>query len=259
MGFKDVMKKIGKVALTAAPYVAAPFTGGASLMATGLANKAVQKWGEHDAKDAIAKGLAPSSFDRVLGKVGNISSLATAFVPTNALGSIGMLGSAGKAASTAAKAAKIAGTANKVSGAVKAANIANKVMSGVGAATTVAGMFGGNDSNGEGSSGRNTGLGPSSSPGMAVDRTTGGRMRGVGPAPLMQRNQNNPNLAESINAGRQQAIRNQPFREGYDITTRMGPPDDEGKYATVTQRNPAIYPTGGGRRKRQQQDEAYAY
>ncbi len=103
MGFWN---KLGKIALTAAPYVAAPFTGGASLAATGLANKAVQKWSQKDAEKAAAKGLAPSKFDSVLGKVGNIASTASMFIPGGQLGAIGKAGSTG---------AKLAGTAGKLS------------------------------------------------------------------------------------------------------------------------------------------------
>lgn len=129
MGFKSILGKIGKVALTAAPYVAAPFTGGASLMATDLANKAVQRWSEHDANAAIAKGLAPSHFDQVLGKVGTISSLASAAIPTGALGKIGMLGKAaklGKAAETTSKVAKTASILGKVK---KSADLAAPLIS----------------------------------------------------------------------------------------------------------------------------------
>ena len=64
MGFWN---KLGKIALQAAPYVAAPFTGGASLLATGATQKLGQKWAQHDAEKAIAKGLAPSKFDKYLG------------------------------------------------------------------------------------------------------------------------------------------------------------------------------------------------
>lgn len=110
--------KIGKVLLTAAPYVAAPFTGGASLAATGLANKAVQKWSEKDAKKAISKGLAPSKFDQVLGKVGGIASLATSVMPTGALGNLGLLGKAGAAANAGSKIAKAGSITSKVLGGI---------------------------------------------------------------------------------------------------------------------------------------------
>ena len=53
--------KLGKIALTAAPYVAAPFTGGASLAFTPMANQAVGAWNAKDANKRAAQGLAPSS------------------------------------------------------------------------------------------------------------------------------------------------------------------------------------------------------
>jgi hypothetical protein len=154
--------KLGKIALTAAPYVAAPFTGGASLLATGAANKAVQKWSEHDAKNNLAKGLAPSKFDSALGKVGGISSLASMFIPG---GQLGMIGKAGDAAS------KGSGITNFLSG------LAGKAGGGLaGTAGNVAGTVGMNALNNIGGDGQSqpqnppvqsnpqmtTGLGPSS-------------------------------------------------------------------------------------------------
>jgi hypothetical protein len=85
-------KKVGKIALTAAPYVAAPFTGGLSLMAAPATQKIVQKWSESDAKKNLAKGLAPSKFDSVLGKVGQGASMASMFIPGGQLGALGNMG-----------------------------------------------------------------------------------------------------------------------------------------------------------------------
>src|SRR3954466_12011963 len=73
MGFWN---KLGKIALTAAPYVAAPFTGGASLAFTGAANQAVKAWSAHDAQKAAEKGLAPSGFDKYLGMAGDVAGMA---------------------------------------------------------------------------------------------------------------------------------------------------------------------------------------
>jgi len=126
--------KLGKIALTAAPYVAAPFTGGASLMATGLANKAVQKWSESDAKKAVAKGLAPSKFDANLGKIGGLASMASMFIPG---GQLGMLGKAGDAASKAGTVAtKTGGLSNFLQG------LAGGGSGLLGAAGNSAGQFG---------------------------------------------------------------------------------------------------------------------
>jgi len=233
MGFKSAMKKIGKIALTAAPYVAAPFTGGASLMATGLANKAVQKWSEHDAKEAVAKGLAPSKFDSVLGKVGGIAGLASSFIPTNALGSIGMLGSAAKGAKAATTAAKVGSAASKGASVLdKVGKVASIAGPAIGGAMAIKGALGSRDGGG---------IGPSEAViGSAVPR---GSSNNTGPGFARYQNDmdlNNPNLANSIAAGRAAATRDQGFRKGYDVTTRVGEPDEEGKYATVTQQMPKI-------------------
>ena len=240
MGFKNVMKKIGKIALTAAPYVAAPFTGGASLMATGLANKAVQKWSEHDAKDAIAHGLEPSSFDRVLGKVGGVAGLASSFIPTNALGAIGMLGKAGKAATTAGKVGQATSTASKIG---KVLNTASKVGS-------IAGPAVGMIAAARGGQSRTGGIGPSQ---QAVSRTAGDVMPRGGyrynQNPMNQLDQSSPNLSQSIFQGRQEAIKNQPYRKGYDVTTQIGEPDEEGKYQTQVSRMPQIFPNTRSQRR----------
>lgn len=321
MGFWN---KLGKIALTAAPYVAAPFTGGASLAATGLANKAVQKWSQKDAEKAMAKGLAPSKFDSVLGKVGNIASTASMFIPGGQLGALGKAGSTG---------AKLAGTAGKLSnfqkimGGVSAAtggsynprsggdtdyvrgdvnSVANRVggrggwqdalgsifnrggggygggygtppfieerggfgSGGGGWQDALGGILGGYGRQALDSGGGDSGGGYSRQP--QPDYGGGGRQAvprqnpGLGPVmprggyryrdnPMNQLDQSNPNLAQSIFQGRQEAIRSQPFRGGYDVNTlHQGDPD----YTTTT-RMPEIYPNaGGGRRRRGQQQEA---
>jgi hypothetical protein len=73
-------------------------------------------------------------------------------------------------------------------------------------------------------------------------------MRGLGPV-MGRRDQNFPNLAESIGAGRQDAIRNQPWRGGYNIMTYGNEPDEAGNYPEIPVPMPPIYPTG--RRLRQ--------
>ena len=268
MSFKSVMKKVGKIALTAAPYVAAPFTGGLSLAATGLANKAVAKWSEHDAKNAIAKGLAPSNFDKVLGKVGNYASMASSFLPTGALGSVGKLSSAVGGASKAAKIATTAGKAasnvlgGSYNGSKSSAPVGNDLPSQGGIAGNI-----GRNTNWEGlarnvgtqavgdimarrsgstsSSGsavpRSTGLGPSSSSsvGSAVPRSSGSYTGGARYQQGMDLN--NPNLANSISAGRSAGVKDQGFRRGYDVTTTYGEPNEEtGLYETKTTRMPKI-------------------
>jgi len=259
MGFKNVLKKIGKVALTAAPYVAAPFTGGLSLAATGLANKAVQKWSEHDAKDAISKGLAPSSFDKVLGKVGNYAGMASSFLPTGALGSVGKLSSAIGGAS---KAAKIATTVGKgasnvlggsYNGSPSSAQVGNDLPSqgGIGGnigrntnwgglaqslGTQAVGDIMARRSNNQSGS---TGIGPSSSSvGSAQPRSNNSFQGGARYQQSMDLN--NPNLGNSIAAGRAAATKDQGFRRGYDVVTHVGEPDEAGKYEEKISRMPRI-------------------
>jgi hypothetical protein len=309
MGFWN---KLGKIALTAAPYVAAPFTGGASLAATGLANKAVQKWSASDAAKAEAKGLAPSNFDKILGRVGNVASTASMFIPG------GQLGALGKAGTTASK---LAGTANKLSN-------FQKIMGGVSAATggsynpsargndtgyagspgfaggtfggfgrtppyiDESGAFGGRGSGGgwqdalggilggygrqalESGNGGGGGYGgdsgnyrtpPYADDGGGYGRAVPRNQPGLGPVmprggyrynqnPMNQLDQSNPNLSQSIFQGRQEAIRNQPFRSGYDVRTLHPGSGDEPDLVT-TNPMPPIYPNQG--RRRQQQQAAY--
>lgn len=275
MGFKSVLGKIGKVALTAAPYVAAPFTGGASLAATGLTQAAVKKWASSDAKKAEAKGLAPSKFDKVLGKVGDYASMGSMVMPTGALAGIGMLGKGAKAAQVAAKAgtaAKVAGTASKIG---KVASIGNKIKTAADIAIPAIGAIGaikgarsggamndaqyGNDLPSQGGiTGRSGGRGiaPSTMPGQS-NQTARGRNevmpRGgfkYNDNPLNQYDQTTPNLAEALHQGRQEAIRNQPFRGGYDSHMMVG---DE----KFTSKMPAISSGFGGnnRKRRNQQQE----
>jgi hypothetical protein len=213
MSVKSVLSKIGKVALTAAPYVAAPFTGGASLALTGLANKGVQKWSEHDAKAAEAKGLAPSNFDKVLGKVGGYAGLASMAIPGGALGSIGMLG---KAAQTAGKVGQVANVASKAG---KVADIVGKVNKGVSVVTPVLSSIAAARNQSSPTS-QSSPIGPSANIGPSTGVGPGAvpRVSTAGNAPGFNYGSNNPNLADSIAAGRGMAVKNQQFRSGYDIT-----------------------------------------
>ena len=255
MGFWN---KLGKIALQAAPYVAAPFTGGATLMATGATQKLGQKWAEHDAKKAIEKGIAPSKFDKYLGMASAGAGLASAF--TGGFG--GALSGAGKSVGTAAgTGAKLSSIASKAgtgaSTAAKAggwqgqlANVLsgnNKTLGGV--VGNVAGIGGGtgkeaqianvmqqvagmrNPSGGDPATPQNT-------PRPAATSTEGVPL----PSGAQTRiNQNMPNLANSIFAGRNQAIMNQPFRRGYETKT-IGPDDAEGNPTVITANTPPIYP-----------------
>ncbi len=225
MGF---WSKLGKIGLTVAPYVAAPFTGGASLALTGAANQAVGKWNQHDANEAAKKGLAPSNFDRYLGMAGNVAGMA------------GGMGAFGKTGSTFSG-QNFTGTNPKLSG---WQNTLSKVGS---AASRVGGGYGGGGSMVPGQI-NNGGFeqGPMGLPPGTFDygmpRFNQQARRMLGPV-MGNMNQNNPNLAESIGAGRMEAIRNQPWRGGYD--TQVLGDDDQ----IITQRMPTISPF----QRRQQQ------
>lgn len=62
-------------------------------------------------------------------------------------------------------------------------------------------------------------------------------------------NQNNPNLADSIAAGRMESIRNQPFRGGYNVRGYGPEPEGGGDAPEIDIPMPPIYPTGGRRRQ----------
>lgn len=203
MGF---WSKLGKIGLAAAPYVAAPFTGGASLMATGATNKALQKWNEHDAKKAAEKGLGPSNFDKWLGVGSNVAGVASG------LGAFGALGGAKSATSAASGAGKAANAASKVGGFADKLKMAGDIAGPVWSAMQ----------QGQSQGQPTTGVGPSSPPlsaGPNYAMPSSGAMPQGGfdwnHNPINQYDQSNPNLATSIFQGRQEAIANQPWRSGY--------------------------------------------
>ena len=205
------LSKLGKIALVAAPYVAAPFTGGASLMATGATNMALQKWNQKDAQKRAAQGLAPSKFDKYLGYASTGAGVASG------LGAFGGLSGAAGAAGTAGKVAGAANTAGKVSKFASTLNNVNKGLTIAGAAAPIVSELASRGGGSAASDARSTsGLSPS---GLAMERN------GVMPRggysyrenPLNQVDQSNPNLAMSLHQGRQEAIRNQPFRSGYTV------------------------------------------
>ena len=84
MGF---WSKLGKIGLAVAPYVAAPFTGGASLSLAPATRTALSAWNAKDAQKNAAKGLAPSKFDSILGMGSDIGGM---------VGSAGGMGGLGK-------------------------------------------------------------------------------------------------------------------------------------------------------------------
>lgn len=241
------LSKLGKIALVAAPYVAAPFTGGASLMATGATNKALQKWNEKDAKKAAEKGIAPSKFDKYLGYASTGGSVASSFMgPGGVLGSAGKAATAGKAANAATTAAKTASTAEKIGG------WADKLGAGAQAYGAIKNANAGTDAAYANAAQQyqvppqqQPPIGPSSAfpqagPNYAMPRDGAMPYGGFdwNHNPVNQYNQSNPNLATSIFQGRQEALMNQPFRSGYLANTGYDPETGE----PIQQRMPPIYP-----------------
>ena len=256
MGF---WSKLGKIGLTAAPYVAAPFTGGASLAFTGAANKAVGAWNERDARKNAEKGIGPSKFDQYIGLAGDVAGMASG---AGALGKFG----AGKYSGDSGGSwqDKLGGMLGGGTG-INSPYILSATSGGYGG-----GSGGGSDTDyirdavsGVNKSGQQGGswidkLGGAkgigaiaggvggayalkkimdsrkdNEPEASYDYTRGGAptfgggrfarnmRRQLGPV-MGQSDQNFPNLAESIGSGRMDAMRDQPFRGGYDVRTTTG-------------------------------------
>lgn len=223
MGFWN---KLGKIALVAAPYVAAPFTGGASLAFTGAANSAVKKWNEHDANEAYKKGIAPSNFDKYLGLAGDVAGMA---------GSVGAFGgSKGTFGSNSFQGKGLSGwqnTLGKVGNAASA--FANPNQGGFSI------NIGGSNGGYSGQPQMNGSYRPNS-PG--ISRFERSVQRQLGPV-MGNMDQSNPNLAYALASGRMDAIKNQPFRGGYDVYSQ----GDDGQ--EFVSRMPTISPF----QRRQQQ------
>lgn len=257
MGFWN---KLGKIALQAAPYVAAPFTGGASLMATGVTQKLGQKWAESDAKKAIAKGIAPSKFDKYLGMASAGAGLGSmAF--GGALSGLGKAGSVGAGVGKGAQLSSIANAAPKAASVGGFAGNLGKIASaavgkGGSGVTGAIGKAVGNVAASKGIPTSNGGweaqLGNVLSQAASTRNNEGNPVveqnrpipptNGVAsPASSLPGAAPRPNLRNSIFAGRQEALMNQPFRAGYN-TNIQGPEDDNGIPSTITAQMPAIYP-----------------
>lgn len=168
MGFWGTL---GHAALRYGPYVAAPFTGGASLALVPYTTGADAAWSGIEASRARNnQGLGPSA---------NFNP--TASPGTNRMG----ITSYGVGAQTPYYGADPTGMNPNTGGAMPFEGMRN--------------------GGGRGSA--------------FYDDTT---MRGLGPRsnPMSQINQDNPNLALTFGQGRLDAIRNQPFRSGYQINTQ---------------------------------------
>lgn len=193
MGFWSTL---GKVGLTVAPYVAAPFTGGASLLAIPAANKAVSAWNQSDANKAIAQGQQPSSFDKYLSMAGGIAGMAGG---AGAFGGLGDAYSAGNFTGVGPS----AGAFQKAMGAVNTGMASLGAAQGAPSAPSV---------------GSASGIGPSGSVKSPYGMTMNPNYTSPNYDPTNM-NQNMPNLAQSILAGRRNSIVNQPFRGGYAVNT----------------------------------------
>ena len=277
MGFWN---KLGKIALQAAPYVAAPFTGGASLMATGATQKLGQKWAAHDAKKAAEKGLAPSKFDKYLGMASGVAGAASSL--SGGFG--GALGGAGKVGAGVGKGANLSSIASAstkaggTSGWQKALGMAadygksklgntgggnqqgggwEQMLQQVMASRNPGGEYGTPSFNPNSPQMPESPIGPSAN----FEQQQGGLGRTAqGPVmprggydydnnPMHQLNQNMPNLSQSIFQGRQDAMRDRDRYMSPPISESGGPvyeelPQEPAPYGD------ALTPPQGGARKR---------
>lgn len=215
MGF---WSKLGKLGLAVAPYVAAPFTGGASLMFAPATDAALGQWNRKDAEKRAAQGLGPSSFDKWLGIGSGVASIGSSLGAFSGLGALRGAGYVGKSVSGVAKAASAAGKAGGIGGTLgniyKGANVAQQ---GLGMAAA-SGMFGGGDGGGDdsysyGNEDRaSSGSGKPSAAYTARQNRTSSSSSGIGPSGRYSNvdfgfDYNDPNIADAIAAGRIQAQR----------------------------------------------------
>lgn len=231
MGFKSVLKKVGKVALKVAPYAAMAIPGVGiplGMAISGAANAASKKLEGGSWKGALlAGGLGAGSAGIGGGALGSIGPSSSVLSKLGA-------GAAGKAVGTGAT-----GKIGSVLGSMGMSALGNKTGQGLsnyndisGAAPAGLSALGSTMSNR--TPDRNT---PSSSAGSAVPRSN------TGNAPGFQFGSNNPNLADSIAAGRGMAVKNQQFRKGYDVYGQAPEATDEvpNPQKPVLSRMPRIY------------------
>lgn len=248
MGFWN---KLGKIALQAAPYIAAPFTGGASLAFVPATQKLGQKWSAHDAEVAQRKGLAPSNFDRYL----NMASSAA-----GAAGGAGMYGEGNFGSENFSGndfgASRIAGG---IGGSQQRYPMDERYGTSSGGTGNYQAMLdqvlnrrgGGSQNQGAGGYSYARGDETATSRGNnGLSRFSMRMRRQLGPV-MGAEDQSNPNLAMSIGAGRMDAIRNQPFRGGYTVVSQGPEPADDSQGNVgpdVYSQMPPIYPNGQRRR-----------
>jgi hypothetical protein len=239
MGFWSTLGKIGKVA---APIAAGAFGGPAAAMAvSGGLNALDKKMHGGSWKSALGAGALGAAESYGASKLGG-SVLAKAMkgrTPSFAGGDPTGVRSA--IADTASRATRASMGPSQSTFARIMGNI------GTGARTAQDVMGAVNMARGARTPGIAGGY-----PGMPMNR--GGRMpMGNAYGMAMQRNNANaPNLADSIMRGRQEAIMNQPFRQGDRMLTGYGPePADDAQGnvgAPIYQQMPRIYPNVPDRR-----------
>jgi hypothetical protein len=239
MSFKSVLKGIGKVALKVAPYAAMAIPGvgiplGMAIKGgIGAATGAMNGGGLKGA--LIGGGLgAAGGAAGALGGIGPSSGVLSK-LGAGALGKATGTGLTGKIGSVLGGMATNAATSKLPPGAIDESGAFGQGTSGKswkGVADAAMNAIPGAIS----SSTSSRGIGPSNTPSnTAVPR-------GQGTAPGFQFGTNNPNLADSILAGRQNAVINQPFRSGYDITqTNYNPSNPTNPGTHIIGHMPQIY------------------
>lgn len=255
------LKTLGKVGLKIAPYAALAIPGVGPLAAAGIQagiGAAQSKAGGGSWGDALKNAGVSGALSYVPGGKEGAGKVAN----TGVKGFLKQTGKnvlKGEAARTGIGAAtKGIGPSNSdvyISDDPRKGGIIGNTTPDVDYTGVLSRILGGGNANTE-----NTRVSPNGnqSPTDAMNRSRGwatnanyeGNMRGLGPV-MGRRDQNFPNLAESIGAGRQNAIRDQPFRQGYDVITHGPEPTDDtlGNVGPeIRTRMPTISPTGKRRR-----------
>lgn len=203
MGF---WSSLGKTLLEAAPYIAAPFTGGVSLLAAPLTSKATDVWIQKNAASDAAQGIAPSSYDKYLGMAGDIGSIgAGVYGGVAGLSGLSSLGNAGKVLSMtapivgAAAGSALGGALGNKSGNPSSNSLPNTASSTRGLSPST------NALNSLATSARSPSMGTQVGQAVNIGPGTGGvNSMGIGPSSQMAgfgANQNNPNLANALSEG----------------------------------------------------------
>lgn len=256
----DWLETLGRTALRAAPYVAAPFTGGMSLYTIPAANMAADRWGQSD----INQGEGQQGFERWASPIGHIAGLGSMFTGGYGLANMGRGASAasGIGRNAAGLPTDIPGgttygmpnMGGGGGGLFSGRNLA-LMGAGVGGGLALGSIF----NRGGGSDGNTDDRGAYYQASPVMPRG-GFNYRNN---PMYQSDQSNPNLAHSIFQGRYDAMANQPFRRGYNQFSEVPNPNFdseaevvEPEFLTQVTRMPSIFPyVGRGGRIREASEE----